>query len=106
LRKNIDGQIYRFREVLAVKSLAVRVKRSCVGLLRVGFFLNLIGKLMKKYVVLVLLALLTMIGAVLEGFVEGLSPQLVQINGLLTLICAVLLIGWTLTVQKGKVSKD
>ena len=61
---------------------------------------------MKKYVVLVLLALLTMIGAVLEGFVEGLSPQLVQINGLLTLICAVLLIGWTLTVQKGKVSKD
>ncbi len=61
---------------------------------------------MKKYVVLVLLALLTMIGAVLEVFVEGLSPQLVQLNGLLTLISAALLIGWTLTVQDGEVSKD
>jgi hypothetical protein len=54
---------------------------------------------MKKLVVLVLLALLTMTGAVLEGLVENLSPQLVQLNGLLTILCTAALITWTLKIQ-------
>ena len=54
---------------------------------------------MKKLVVLVLLALLTMTGAVLEGLVENLSPQLVQLNGLLTILCTAALITWTLKTQ-------
>ena len=60
---------------------------------------------MKKYIVLIILALLTMTGAVLEGLVEGLSPQLVQVNGLLTLLSALALIVWTLKIQTGKFSR-
>jgi hypothetical protein len=58
---------------------------------------------MKKYIVLIILALLTMTGAVLEGLVEGLSPQLVQVNGLLTIICAGVFIFWTLKIQVQRV---
>ncbi len=54
---------------------------------------------MKKYIILMFLALLTLTGAVLEGLVEGLSPQFVQINGLLTIICAGVFITWTLKLQ-------
>jgi hypothetical protein len=54
---------------------------------------------MKKLVVLVLLALLTMTGAILEGLVENLSPQLVQLNGFLTIVCTAALITWTLKIQ-------
>lgn len=54
---------------------------------------------MKKYTVFILLALLTMTGAVIEGLVEGLSPQLIQANGLLTIICAGIFIILTLKVQ-------
>ena len=61
---------------------------------------------MKKYVLLIVLALITMTGAVLEGLVENLSPQMVQLNGLFTLISAAVLIGWALSVQKGNLSKD
>jgi hypothetical protein len=61
---------------------------------------------MKKYVVLIVLALITMTGAVLEGLVENLSPQMVQLNGLFTLISASVLIGWVLSVQEGDLSKD
>ena len=68
----------------------------------VGFFLKLTGKLMKKYVVLIFLALLTMTGALLEGLVVDLSPQMVQLNGLLTLISAGILIGWRLRIQNGE----
>ena len=57
---------------------------------------------MKNYIILILLALITMTGAVLEGLVEGLSPQLIQLNGLLTIICAGVFVGWTLNVQAGK----
>ena len=60
---------------------------------------------MKKYIVLIILALLTMTGAVLEGLVEGLSPQLVQANGLLTLLSAFALVVWTLKIQTGKFSR-
>ena len=57
---------------------------------------------MKKYIVLIFLTLLTMTGAVLEGLVEDLSPHLVQLNGLLTIICAGVLVTWTLKVQAGE----
>ena len=60
---------------------------------------------MKKYIVLILLAVLSMTGAVLEGLVENLSPQLVQLNGMLTLVSAVALVVWTLKVQQGKHSE-
>jgi len=62
----------------------------------------LTGKHMKKYIVLTILVLLTMTGAVLEGLVDGLSPQLVQLNGLLTIICTGILITWTLKIQAGE----
>jgi hypothetical protein len=42
---------------------------------------------MYKYIILILLALLAITGAVLEGLFEDLSPQFIQINGLLTIIC-------------------
>ncbi len=54
---------------------------------------------MKKYIILIFLALLAITGAVLEGLVEGLSPQLVQVNGLLTIISAGVFIFWTLKIQ-------
>jgi hypothetical protein len=54
---------------------------------------------MKKYIVLGLLALLTMTGAVLEGLIEGLPQQLVQVNGALTIVSAMVLVVWTLKVQ-------
>ena len=58
---------------------------------------------MKKYIVLMFLGLLTMTGAVVEGLVEGLSPHLVQVNGLLTIICAGVFIYWTLKIQAQRV---
>lgn len=61
---------------------------------------------MKKYIVLITLALLTMTGAVLEGLVEGLSPQLVQVHGLLTLLSVVALIVWILNIQTGKLTRN
>ena len=82
------------------------VKLSCGYAHIVGFFLKLTGKLMKKYAVLIFLALLTMSGALLEGLVEDLSPQLVQIIGLLTLISAGILIVWSLKFQQGSTVKD
>jgi hypothetical protein len=54
---------------------------------------------MKKYIVLGLLALLTMTGAVLEGLIVGLPQQLVQVNGALTIVSALALVVWTLKVQ-------
>jgi len=60
---------------------------------------------MKKSIILVSLALLTMTFAVLEGLVE-LPPHFVQINGLLTIICAAVFIGWTLKVQAEGFHKD
>jgi len=59
---------------------------------------------MKKYIVLILLALVTLTGAVLEGLVE-LSPQFIQINGLMTILCAGALITWTLKIQADEVRK-
>jgi len=60
---------------------------------------------MKKYIVLISLALLTLTFAVLEGLLE-LPPQFIQINGLLTIICAAVFIGWSLKVQIEMFKKD
>ena len=54
---------------------------------------------MKTSIVLALLALLTITGAVLEGLVEGLSPHMIQANGLLTIICAGVFVFLTLKTQ-------
>ena len=54
---------------------------------------------MKKYIVLGLLALITMTGALLEVLLEGLPQQLVQVNGALTIVSAMVLVAWTLKVQ-------
>lgn len=54
---------------------------------------------MKKYIILILLALFALTGAVLEGLVEGLSPQFIQVNGLLTIISTGAFIVWVLKMQ-------
>ena len=61
---------------------------------------------MKKAIVLTLLALVTMTCAVLEGLVESLPPQFIQVNGLLTIVCAGVFIVWTLKVQADRFHKD
>lgn len=61
---------------------------------------------MIKYIVLTLLALLTVTCAVLEGLVESLPPQFVQITGLLTIVCAGVFITWTLKIQAQGFKKD
>ena len=81
------------------------VKPNTIQLHTVALFLDQAGKHMKKYIALIILALLTMTGAVLEGLVEGLSPQLIQVNGLLTLLSALALIVWTLKIQTSKFSR-
>ena len=59
---------------------------------------------MKKYLVLILLALVAMTGAVFEGLIE-LSPRLIQVNGLMTIVFTAALIIWTLKVQIDDVSE-
>ena len=61
---------------------------------------------MKKAIVLTLLALVTMTCAVLEGLVESLPPQFIQVNGLLTIVCAGVFIVWTLRAKAVSFDKD
>ena len=61
---------------------------------------------MTKYIVLTLLILMTMTCAVLEGFVESLSPQFIQISGLLTLVCVLVFVIWTLKIPAQGFKKD
>ena len=61
---------------------------------------------MIKYIVLTLLALTTLTCAVLEGLVESLPSQLIQVNGLLTIVCAAVFIVWTLKIQAQGFKKD
>ena len=61
---------------------------------------------MRKIIVLTSLALVTLTFAVLEGLVESLPPQFVQIHGLLTIVCAGVFIVWTLKVQAERFYKD
>jgi hypothetical protein len=55
---------------------------------------------MKKYTGLILLALLTMTCAALEGLFEGLPAQFIQFNGLLTMLCVGVFISWTLKIRQ------
>jgi len=64
------------------------------------------GKHMMKYTVLAILALLTVTCAVLEGLVESLSPQFIQLVGLLTIVCTGVFIGWTLRLQARSFKRD
>jgi len=61
---------------------------------------------MKKYIILVSLAILTMTCAVVEGLVESLSPQFIQVTGLLTIVCVAVFIIWTLKIQAHGFKKD
>jgi hypothetical protein len=60
---------------------------------------------MKKYIILISLALMALTFAVLEGLVE-LPAQFIQLNGLLTILCTGAFITWTLKVQVEDFSKD
>ena len=60
---------------------------------------------MNKYIVLGLLAMLTMTGAVAEGLFDGLPQLFVQVNGLLTIIFAMAFVVWTLKIQSGGFGK-
>jgi hypothetical protein len=59
-----------------------------------------------KNLILISLALLAITFAVLEGLIEGLPPQFIQINGLLTIVCAGVFIVWTLKIQAERLEKD
>lgn len=61
---------------------------------------------MIKYIVLAALALLTITFSVLEGLVEALPPQFIQINGLLTIVCAAVFIILALKTQAQGFKKD
>lgn len=60
---------------------------------------------MKKYIILISLALLTLGCVTLEGLLE-LPEQFIQLNGLLTILCTVAFIGWTLKVQAKDLGKE
>ena len=61
---------------------------------------------MKRYIVLIVLALLTVTCAVLEGLFESLPPQFIQFVGLLTIVCTGVFIGWALRLQARSFRKD
>jgi len=63
-------------------------------------------KHMKKYIVLISLAILTMTCAVLEGLVPSLPPLFIQINGLLTILCAGVIIVGALKAKPRSYDKD
>ena len=56
--------------------------------------------------ILISLALLTVTCSVLEGLVESLPPQFIQITGLLTIVCAGVFITWTLKIQTERLDRD
>ena len=58
-----------------------------------------------KYVALTMLVLLTIICAILEGLVEGLPYQFVQLVGLLTLACTGVFVGWSLKLRAIRFTK-
>lgn len=57
------------------------------------------GRHMKQIIILAVLGLLTMAGAATEFFFQGLPQQVVQINGLLTIILALVFVTLTLRLQ-------
>ena len=60
---------------------------------------------MRKYIILISLALMTLTCAVLEGLVE-LPAQFIQLNGLLTILCTGAFISWTLKVHVDDFGKE
>ena len=60
---------------------------------------------MRKYIILASLALLILTLAVLEGLLE-LSPQFIQINGLLIIVGVGALISWVVKIQVKELDKD
>ena len=60
---------------------------------------------MSKFI-LISLALLTVTCAVLEGLIESIPPQFIQINGLLTIVCTGVFIVWTLKTQAQRFDRD
>jgi hypothetical protein len=69
-------------------------------------FLPMTGKHMKKYIILISLAAITMTCAVLEVLVPSLPTQFIQLNGLLIIVCTAALIVWVLKAQAGSLDKD
>ena len=61
---------------------------------------------MKNLIILMSLAIITVTCAVLEGLVESLPPQFVQVNGILTIVCAGVFIVLALKVQAKSFKKD
>lgn len=61
---------------------------------------------MIKSIFLISLALLTMTCAVLEGLVESLPAQFVQLTGLLTIVCAGTFITWVIKVRAEGFNQD
>jgi hypothetical protein len=61
---------------------------------------------MTKYIVLTLLAIMTMTCAILEGLIPGLPPQFIQITGLLTIVCAAVFIIGVLKIQAERFHED
>jgi len=57
------------------------------------------GKHMKKNIILISLALLTLSGAILEVLIENIPSQFIQINGLLTIVCAGICVTWNLKLR-------
>lgn len=60
---------------------------------------------MRKYVILISLALMTLGCVTLEGLIE-LPQRFIQFNGLLTILCTGAFIGWTLKVQADDFRKE
>ena len=60
---------------------------------------------MRKYIILISLALTTLACVVLEGLVE-LPVQFIQFNGLLTIVCTGIYVIGTLKMHVGDFSKD
>jgi len=64
-----------------------------------------LGEHMLKYVALTMLVLLTVTCAIIEGLIEGLPSQFVQLVGLLTLACTGVFVGWTLKLRAIRFTK-
>jgi hypothetical protein len=85
--------------------LTALVKPVRFVLFRVNLPIHLEGMNMKKYIILIALALFTMTCAVLEGLVE-VPVQFIQLNGLMAILGAMMVIFWTLKMQAEAFAKD
>lgn len=99
------GAIVAVSKGFRVKPLAARVKRGGGNLHTVEPSQTQVETHMRKYIVLSSLTLLILTCAALEGLVE-LSPQFIQINGLLIIVGAGALISWVVKKQVEELDKD